>query len=271
MVGDMNNRIGLILLSVVCVGLALGLVMVKKQASERQVRDAENIETFSNQWVQTKGNYEDQIMLTAAFRKDLTKQQQALSDLSNSLAQTAANLEQANSSLAKNETALKASEEEIKKRDAKITELEGQNRTLDQRAVELTAAITNLTTEIAQIKRQLAGEQGDKAILEQKLRQLMTDKADLERQFSDLSIVRAQLSKLREELVLVRRRDWIRQGLLRDEDQRGAQRLMKGVATSTPTPPPKPAFDLNVEVGSDGSVRIVQPTNAPAATNPPAK
>ena len=268
----MKTRLGLIFLGLVCAGLGLALVVTHKQASEGHLRDAESIETFSNQWVSTKNKYEDQVMLSSAFEEAIEKQKHTLADLSNNLTQTSANLQQANTSLAKDEAALKASEEEIKKRDGKIADLEAQNRTLDERATELCNSITNLTTEISSIRRQLASAQGDKVLLEQRLRQLITDKADLERQFSDLSIVRAQMSKLKEELITARRRDWIHQGLLGDDDQRGGQMLLRGVSTAGRKPtPPKPAYDLNVEVSSDGSVRIVQPTNAPAATNPPAK
>jgi hypothetical protein len=46
---------------------------------------------------------------------------------------------------------------------------------------------------------------------------------------------------------------------------------MQGMAPSQPKAP-KPAYDLNVEVSADGSVKVIPPlTNRPAATNPPAK
>ena len=215
--------------------------------------------------------HEDQITISSTFEKDLQKQKVAFSELSNNLTQIAANLEQANATVAKDEAALKAGEEELKKRDAKIAELEAQNKALDQHAAELSAAITNLTVEITETKRQLASTRGDKAILEQRLKQLMGEKADLERQFNDLNVVRAQVAKLKEQVIIAKRRDWIRRGLLTDQDQRGAQRLMQGTAASGAASTPKPAYDLNVEVGSDGSVKIVSPTNAPAATNTPAK
>lgn len=259
----------MILLAVACVGLAIGLVMVTRQSAEQRSRDAESIDTFSNQWVQTKAKYEDQILVSSAFEKDLEKQKRAFLDLSNSLTQVAANLEQANSTVAKDEAAIKANEEELKKRDARIAQLEEQNRSLDLRATELSNAITNLTTQIDDTRRQLANARSDKSILEQKLKQLLSDKADLERQFNDLNVVRAQVAKLREQVVVARRREWNRRGILND-DQRGAQQLMRG--NNTPSAPaPRPAYDLNVEVGSDGNVRIVSPTNTPAGTNPPAK
>jgi len=267
----MKTRIGLIILSLICVGLAIGLLMVKKQAVAQQSRDAESIDTLSNQWVFTKGKLEDQIMVSAAFEKDLEKQKRAFSDLSNNLVQTAANLDQANSNLAKDEASLKAEDEELKKRDAKIAELENQNKALDLRAAELSAAITNLTVEIGETRRQLASARGDKVVLEQKLKQLMTEKADLESQFNDLTVVRAQMAKLKEQVVIAKRRDWIHRGLLSSEDQRGAQRLMRGASSSSPAPAPKPAYNLNVEVGTDGNVKIVAPTNAPPLANPPTK
>jgi hypothetical protein len=76
---------------------------------------------------------------------------------------------------------------------------------------------------------------------------------------------------LKEELSVARRLEWIRQGLFASTDQRGAQKLMQGPAGSQ-VKPPKPVYDLNVEVNADGSVKVIPPlTNRPAATNPPAK
>jgi len=46
---------------------------------------------------------------------------------------------------------------------------------------------------------------------------------------------------------------------------------MQGTATAQ-VKVPKPAYDLNVEVTADGSVKVIPPlTNRPAATNQPPK
>jgi len=171
--------------------------------------------------------------------------------------------------LAKTETSLKATEEEVRKRDARIADLEAQNQALDKRAAELSGAITNLNVQIADTQRKLAASEGDKAFLEKELKRLMSDKSELERQFNDLNVLRAQVSHLKEEMAIARRLDWIRQGLYVNADQKGAQKLMQGVAAPPPKTP-KGTYDLNVEVSADGSVRVIPPvTNAPPANLPP--
>jgi chromosome segregation ATPase len=182
-----------------------------------------------------------------------------------------ATLAQVSNNLVQTEMALKTSQEETAKRDAKIAGLEAQNQALDKQAVDLSTAITNLTTQIEETKRKLATSEGEKGFLEKELKRLMAEKAELEKQFNDLTVLRAQVSKLKEELSVARRLEWIRQGLFASSEQRGAQKLMQGSA-ATPVKAPKPAYDLNVEVSSDGSVKVIPPlSNHPAVTNSPPK
>ena len=132
-------------------------------------------------------------------------------------------------------------------------------------------AITNLTAQIEETKRKLATSEGEKGFLEGELKRLVAEKAELERQFNDLKVLRAQVAKLKEELTVARRLDWIRRGLFASNQEKGATRLMQ-TSTSQQPKPPEPNYDLNVEVSSDGSVKVIPPlTNTPAATNPPAK
>ena len=51
-------------------------------------------------------------------------------------------------------------------------------------------------------------------------------------------------------------------------EQKGAQRLISGLVPLSQAKAPKANYDLNVEVTSDGSVRVIPPmtTNGPAAT-----
>jgi len=74
-------------------------------------------------------------------------------------------------------------------------------------------------------------------------------------------MMRDQVRKLRDELSIARRLEWIRRGLYGSE--KGAEKLQKGLASAGP----QTNYDLNVEVGSDGSVKVIPPlgaTNAPA-------
>ena len=81
---------------------------------------------------------------------------------------------------------------------------------------------------------------------------------------------RSRIRELKEEMVVARRMEWARQGVYANSEQKGAQKLMQGVAATQTKPAPKPSYDLNVEVSADGSVKVLPPaTNAPASAKPP--
>ena len=269
----MKNRIGVIvlLLVLVAVGLAIALVVIKKQAGDQQHELTEKNVALSNSWVKTDEELHEQKQVNAVLESNLEKQKREFDVLTNNYRQVLGTLSQASNSLTKTEEALKASQEEAAKRDAKIAELEAQNQALDKRAVDLSTAITNLTVQIEETQRKLATSEGEKGFLEKELKRLMAEKAELERQFNDLTVLRAQVAKLKEELSIARRLEWIRQGLFASTEQRGAQKLMQGLA-APPAKAPKPAYDLNVEVSADGSVKVIPPLTArPATTNLPPK
>lgn len=264
----MNNRVGTILLVLVCVVLAVALIWREKRGSEQRSKDADSITWFSNQVVQTTAGLDQQRQVNTSLEGDLKKQRDAYSDLTNSFTRVSENLD-------KSETSLKAAQEEVARRDTRIADLESQNQALDQRALDLSTAITNLTSQISDTKRKLAASEGDKAFLEKELERMMAEKAELERQFNDLAVLRAQVAKLREELNISRRLEWIRQGLFARADQRGAEQLMQKSGASTNRPPKEqPTYDLNVEVSADGTVKVIPATtNSPtgsAPTNSPA-
>jgi chromosome segregation ATPase len=269
----MKNRNGvvIIILALVCVGIGIALIVTKKQANQRQRELTDDNGTLSNRWVTTQDELDQQKQTNAVLESELTKQRQASDVLTKDYTHVLATLAQASNNLAKTEAALKTSQEVAAKRDTKIAELEAQNQALDKHALDLSTSITNLTLQIQEVKHKLATSEGEKGFLEKELKRLMAEKAELERQFNDLAVLRAQVAKLKEELSVARRLEWIRQGLFASSEQRGAAMLMQ-----PPTPPrakpPKPSYDLNVEVNADGSVKIIPPlTNRPAATNPPAK
>jgi chromosome segregation ATPase len=262
----MKNQVGLILSVILCVGLIIALVTSKKKAADQQRADAETITVLSNKWVDTSANLDEQKQVATLLERDLEVQKKALSQLTNDYTQLAANL-------TKTEGTLKVTEEEIKKREARITELESQNQALetqkvalDKQALDLSTAITNLQSQIAMTEKKLASAEGDKAFLEKELKRLTSEKSELERQFNDLAVLRAQVAKLKEELNVARRVEWIRQGLFAATEQKGGQRLMQGFNVAQSKPAVKPTYDLNVEVTSDGSVKVLS-TNQPATTN----
>lgn len=264
----MKNKLALIVLAVVCVGLLVGLAVVKNQAGEQKKQDAVIIVNYSNDLVNTSASLNEQRQVTTMLERDVESHKKALAELTNNFTQVSTELSKTTANLAQTQAALKTSQEEVARRDSKITELEAQNQVLDKQALDLSAAITNLTVQIAATEKKLAASEGDKAFLEKELKRLTSEKAELERQFNDLAVLRAQVAKLKEELSIARRIEWIRQGLFASGEQKGAQKLLQGVNTA-PAKPVRPSYDLNVEVSSDGSVKVIPPlTNAPAGSAP---
>src|ERR1051326_8480613 len=205
----MKYRVGIIVLIVICLGLGVGLISLKKSADTQQAKDGVTITTFSNDLAATTSKLEEQKQVSTMLEKDLDTQKKSY--------------------------------------------------------VELTNKFTDVTVTLAQTEKKLAASEGSRELLEKELKRLMGEKAELERQFNDLTVLRAQVAKLKEELSIARRMEWIRQGLFASADQKGAQKLMQGVAPVASKPPAKPGYDLNVEVSADGSVRVVPPaTNSPA-------
>jgi hypothetical protein len=256
----MKNRIGVVVLPLVLVsvGLGIALIFIKDEASRQGREYAESSCALSNSLVRANDQLERQKQVTDDLYAERTRRIEELDALTNTYVASLATLAQVSNSLTRTEVALKTSQEEAAKRDAKIAGLEAQNQALEKQAVDLSTAITNLTTQIEETKRKLATSEGEKGFLQKELKRLMADKAELERQFNDLAVLRAQVSKLKAELSVARRLEWMRQGLFASTDQRGAQKLMQGLAASQ-VKVPKPIYDLNVEVSTDGSVKVAHP------------
>jgi chromosome segregation ATPase len=256
----MKNRIGVVVLVLICVGLGIGLISIRREATKQKTEDTDKILSYSNQVLEANGKLDEQKQVTAMLEKDLDTQKKSFGELTNSFTQVSANL-------TKTEATLEATKKEVEQRDAKIADLESQNHQLDKQAADLSTAITNLTFQITDTQQKLAASEGDKAFLEKELQRLMTEKAELERQFNDLTVLRAQVAKLKEELSIARRIDWIRRGLFAAAEEKGAQRLMQGLnPASQQARAPKPNYDLNVEVTADGSVRVIPPGSTNGAT-----
>lgn len=265
----MKNRLGIVVLALICLGLFIAIVTVKRQATAEKTAALEQAQTASNQtWVQLNAKVEELTNVNTQLEKDAQVQK---SNYEKTVTELTNNYSTAAASLAKTETELKTAQDEIKQRDTKIADLEKENHTLDSRATELSAALTNLNSQIADTKQKLATSEGNRTVLEGELKRLMGEKTELERQFNDLNVLRTQVAKLKTEQNIARRIEWMRNGVYASADEKGAQKLMQGVSAPTATtgrsnPNSRPNYDLNVEVTSDGSVRIIPPqTNAPAA------
>lgn len=277
MVWPMKSKIVVAVLVVLCVLLGIWLVVSRKQAATDKQTATGTIQYLSNQVMETSAKLDEQKQVNLNLEKDLTTTNQYLAQLSNDLNQTIAglntNLTKTSAELDAARQSIKAAQDDLARRDARITELEAENVNLDKRATELTNAITALNGQITETQRKLAAAEGDKAFLEKELKRLMAEKADLEQKFNDLEILRAQVKHLREELAVARRLEWIRKGLWgAGTETRGAQLLMQKPKPEATSSGESNRYDLNVEIKSDGSVRVIPPaTNSAPANPPPAK
>jgi chromosome segregation ATPase len=260
----MKTKIGVIVLIAVGVGLLVALVTTKKQADDLHTKDVASILEFSNQLDTATINLNDLRQVNLMLTNDLATTRQALDATSNSLAE-------ASGQLADAKTEIENDQNQITNLNGRIGDLEAQNKVLDDRAVALSNNITSLNDQIAATQQQLATAQTNNLFLAAELQKQMAQKADLERRFNDIDEVRAQVKKLRNELFEARRLQWMRLGTSPGSQTKGAEQLMQrspppgALPVTAKAPAPAPQYDLNVEVGSDGSIHVIPPPTNSAA------
>lgn len=259
----MKIKMVIVILTVVCVGLVVALIAVKKTTSDELKNSTTATFELSNQLVGANANLDELRQVNLGLSNGLATVQQQASRFSN-------NLSAASGALASAQASLQGAQDQISNLNGRITDLETQNRALDDRATALTNTIEALNGQIADTQQKLADSETNNVFLEKELQQQIAQRAELERKFDDINEVRAQVKKLRDELFIARRLQLTRNGA---NDQKGAELLVQphsaaAVAAAAVKQPPH--YDLNVEVDSDGSVHVIPPlTNA--KTNTPAR
>jgi hypothetical protein len=260
----MKIKIGIVILAAACAGLLIALIVTKKSADEQQRNSTSAILDLSNQLDKASVKLNDLSQVNLTLNNDLATNRQEADTLSN-------NLTEASDALASTKASLQTAQDQITNLNSRITDLETQNQELDRRAAELTNTIALLGAQISDTQQKLADSTTNNVFLTQELRRQMDEKAELERKFNTLTVVRNQVKKLRDDLLSARRLQWMREGTDPTIQLKGAQLLMQRPASAA-VPPTLPShYDLNVEVGSDGSVHLIPPlTNSPTmTTNPP--
>jgi chromosome segregation ATPase len=251
----MKTKIGIIVLVAICAGLVIALIATKKSADDLRKKDADAILDFSNQLTTANASLDDLRQVNLMLTNDLANSRDALLTLSNNLMETSGELTDTKASL-------ESAQDQITNLNTRIADLEAQNKVLDDRAAALTNTIASLDSQIADEQQKLATSETNNVFLAAELQKQMAQKAELEHKFNDLDEVRAQVRKLRDELFVARRLQWMNNGSNPSTQQKGAELLMQRPAPARP-----PHYDLNVEVGSDGSIHVIPPpTNSPAAT-----
>ena len=269
----MNIKVVIIILAVACAGLGIALFATKKSADDRHATDVTLTLDFSNQVVAADKRLDELGQVNLTLSNDLASSQQQLSldaeqltQLSNSLATATATLATANAALTDTKTTLAAAQEMVTNLNARITDLESQNHMLDTQATTLAAKLMRLSDEIEVTKNRLAIAETNSAFLQAELQKQLVQKAELEHKFNDIDELRVQVKKVKDEIFVARRLQLMKNDT---SSKKGAELLRQRnvQVTSVPNTNRPANYDLNVEVGSDGTVKVIPPlgsTNSPA-------
>ena len=270
----MKTKVAIIILVLALLGLAIALFATKQQSEDLHTKDVSSIVNYSNQVVaateqiselrQVNLDLTNDLSLT---RSQLTIAQEKIEQLSNNLINVEVTLENTSALLA-------IAQNQITNLHVKVTDLEWHNKSLEQNAQELTNTIAQLNATIADTERKLAKETKNRAYLEKELQKQIALRTELEGKFNNLVEVRAQIRKLRDEKIIA---DRIATAKDPTVGKKGAELMMmqsvsQAMASTATTPKtgtnaaaPKaasaPDYNLNVEVGNDGSVKVIPPLN----------
>ena len=274
----MNTKIGIAILLAACVGLAIVLAVVKTHDNKQHNQDANKITVLSTQLDETNAYLNDLRQTNLKLNTDLESNRTVALALSNNLTETRSALATAETAYQNAQTQITNAQIQIATDQSQITNLNGriasletQNQALDRQVNTMSNTLAVLDTQIAETQLKLATSQTNNAFLEAELKKQIAQREDLERQFNDLKIVRQRVTKLRDDLIAARELEWMHAGIDPANPMKGGQLLMM---RNLPVPKTSgsahnPAYDLNVEVRSDGSVHVIPPlTNSPAGTAP---
>ena len=253
----MKIKIVIVILAVACVSLAVGLFAIKKQGEDQHVAAVSSIVDFSNQVFNANIKITDLNQVNLTYSNDMVLSQQQSAELSNRLAAAAV-------TMASSQAVIVSSQSQITNLNSRVSDLEAENKVLDQRANDLTNTIAQLNGQIEATRSKLAASENNNTFLQQELQKQMAQKAELEHKFSDLDELRTQVKKIKTDLFVARRLQFMKNDT---SQMKGAQLLIQRAAP-TVRAAETPGYGLNVEVGSDGSVRVIPPLGA--ATNAPA-
>ena len=254
----MKLKIVIVILAVACLGLLIGLLAVKKQGEEQHATDVSSIVDFSNQVADAQLKINDLKNANLTYSNDFELSQQQAAQLSNSLAA-------AQVTIASSQATIVSAQQQITNLNSRIGDLEVQNKVLDQQASELTNTIAKLDALIADTQGRLSLSESNSVYLQQELQKQMAQKAEIEHKFNDVDELRQQVRKIKDDLFVARRLQLMKND---NSQKKGAQLLMQRTVPVTNNPAATPNYGLNVEVGSDGSVKVIPPLGAP--TNAPA-
>lgn len=262
----MKPKTVIILMVLVCLGLAAGLIWRHDNATKQKKTDGERIRTLSNQWSVAEAKLSSQVEVNNTLTATVEARTADLAKAREQLTATAAQLNRAESEVKMTKAQLDATRVELTNKEAIIGDLKQRNSDLDKQVGDMKLEILDREARIAETEKRLAAAEGDREYLLRELKRLQAEKADLEKKFADLVALREQVKRIKEEVSIGKRLEWIRRGLYGNSPMKGADVVQKGFATSQI---PRTNVNLNVELRRDGGVLVVPPTPASRVPTPP--
>jgi septal ring factor EnvC (AmiA/AmiB activator) len=282
----MKPKIAIIVLVLALLALAIALFAIKQQDTDQHNGDVKTIVTFSNKLDEATAQIGELVKVNGDLTNDLSFTRQQLTAANEHIGQLSNNLMTVDVQLENTTALLAIARNQVTNLNVKVTDLEWHTKTLEQNAAELTNTIAQLNVQIADTERKLSTEKKNRTFLEKELAKQISLRTELEGKFNSIAEMRAQLRKLRDEKITADRIATMKDPTV---GKKGAELLMlqsaglnpntlpasasvtAGSATNGTVPAKKPAandYSLNVEVGNDGSVKVIPPlgtvTNAPA-------
>ena len=255
----MKTKIGAVILAAACIGLLIALLATKKAAEGERKTDEQSINEFSNQLITAHSSLDELSQDNIVLSNYLATARATYADISNNLVETS-------TTLAAARTSLQGAEDQITNLNSRINDLQLQNQALDAQAGSLSNKIAMLDAQITDTQQKLATSETNNVFLAGELQKQLAQKAELEHRFNDLDAVRAQVKKLRDDAFAARRLQWMNNGTSPTTQAKGGEILMRRTPPAAGTTTnSRPQFDLNVEVGSDGSVHVLPPPTNSAA------
>ena len=163
--------------------------------------------------------------------------------------------------------ALAAKDEKIVALNKDLETAQNKNKDYDSQIKTLNTQIVSKDEEISSIERRLEASEADREYLLKQRDKLIAEKAELEKQFQDIAVLRQKVLKLQGELMASRKLEWIRRGLYGSARRKGGSKLMS-MSSRKPKEESTKKTDLNVEIKSDGTVKIAPSTGSQNATAP---
>lgn len=263
----MKLKVVIVILAVACVGLGIALISAKKQAGEQHTTDVNSINDLSSQLVAASNHLDQlgQVNLSlsndlASSHQQLTVSQQQVTLGGEQLTQLSNSLASAQAALAETKTSLASAQDQITSLNSHITDLQSRNKALDDQVDTLSNQLAELTVQIDNTRKQLAASENKDTFLQHELQKQLALKADLEHKFNDIVALRSQVKKIQDEMFVARHLELMKYDT---GGKKGAELLVahnnSARQSSSSKKLPSSAYDLNVEVGTDGSVRVIPP------------